>query len=186
MLRRVPSLRRHGFTTIEAMIAAVVFLLGLAGLLGALVQARNATGQARRLLQATDIANDLSEQIQLWRFDDPRLTDTPGPCQDDPMDKAQALYSPGSGPFNSYKTCMHDETTLTLPGTTYGGLKDPVFPDESNNLTRFERYYIVRTDIEPSNGARRVHVWVKVIYKDAGEPRVVTTHTMRVQMGGQQ
>ncbi len=66
MLRRASFLRRNGFTTIEAMVAAVVFLVGLAGLLGALVQARNATGQARRLLQATDVANDLSEQIQLW------------------------------------------------------------------------------------------------------------------------
>jgi type II secretory pathway pseudopilin PulG len=186
MLRRASFLRRDGFTTIEAMVAAVVFLLGLAGLLGALVQARNATGQARRLLQASDIANDLAEQIQLWRFDDPRLADTPGPCQDDPMDDDGVLLHPGTGPYTAYRSCMHDETTINQPGYTFGGLKDPVFADESNNLTRYERFYIVRTDVEPSNGARRIHIWVKVLYKDAGEPRVVGNHTMRVQMGGQQ
>jgi type II secretory pathway pseudopilin PulG len=185
MLRRASFLQRDGFTTIEAMVAAVVFLLGLAGLLGALVQARNATGQARRLLQATDVANDLSEQIQLWRFDDPRLTATPGPCLDDPMDDAGVLLHPGTGPYSSYRDCMHDETTLKQPGTTFGGLQNPVFPDESNNLTTYERFYIVRIDTEPTNGARRVHIWVKVLYKDAGEPRVVSNHTMRVQMGGQ-
>jgi type II secretory pathway pseudopilin PulG len=185
MLRRAAFLRRHGFTTIEAMVAAVVFLLGLAGLLGALVQARSATGQARRLLQATDVANDLAEQIQLWRFDDPRLTDSSGTCVLDPMDKAGVLLKPGTGPSNTYRSCMHDETTLNLTGTTFGGLKDPVFADESNNLTRFERFYIIRSEIDPESKARRMHVWVKVLYKDAGEPRVVTSHTMRVQMGGQ-
>jgi type IV pilus assembly protein PilV len=185
MLRRASFLQRNGFTTIEAMVAAVVFLVGLAGLLGALVQARNATGQARRLLQATDVANDLSEQIQLWLFDDPRLADTPGACQDDPMDNAGALLNPGASAYSDYRACMHDETTLNQPGYTFGGLPDPVFADESNILTRYERFYIVRTDTEPTNGARRVHIWVKVLYKDAGEPRVVTSHTMRVQMGGQ-
>jgi hypothetical protein len=81
---------------------------------------------------------------------------------------------------------MHDETSLKQPGTTFGGLKDPVFFDESNNPSQFERFWIVRSDLEPTNGARRIHIWVKVLYKDAGEPRVVTSHTMRVQMGGQQ
>jgi hypothetical protein len=102
------------------------------------------------------------------------------------MDTAHVLTKPGTGAYNAYRACMHDETTINQPGYTFGGLKDPVFADESNNLTVYERFYIVRSDLEPENGARRVHIWVKVLYKDAGEPRVVTSRTMRVQMGGQQ
>ena len=180
MPRRFPSRSLNGFTTIESMIAAVVFLVGLAGLLGALVQARNATGQARRLMQATDVANDLAEQIQLWDLKDPRLAETTGPCATDPLDNGGALSSTG-GTFNNYVACMHNETTLKQPNTTFGGLQQPVFVDELGNSTRYDRYYIVRSQ-NPTDGARRIHVWVKVIYMDAGVRRHVTAHTIRVEM----
>ncbi len=166
MPRRFPSRSLHGFTTIESMIAAVVFLVGLAGLLGALVQARNATGQARRLMQATDVANDLAEQIQLWDVNDPRLAETVGPCATDPLDDGHALSSTGST-FDNYVACMHNETTLKQPNTTFGGLQEPVFVDEIGNPTRYERYYIVKSQ-SPRDGVRRN----------------VTAHTMRLQMGG--
>jgi len=182
MLRRVASGQRNGFTTIEAMIAAVVFLVGLAGLLGALVQARNATGQARRLMQATDVANDLAEQIQLWDVTDPRLADSAGVCAADPLDTAEVLYRPGPA-FDTYVACMHNETTLKQPNTRFGGLQEPVFVDELGNSTRYNRYYIVRSQ-SPREGVRRIHVWVKVLYMDAGVQRSVTAHTIRIQMGG--
>lgn len=182
MLRRVLSGQRNGFTTIEAMIAAVVFLVGLAGLLGALVQARNATGQARRLMQATDVANDLAEQIQLWDVTDPRLADSPSACASDPLDTAGVLYRPGPA-FDTYVACMHNETTLKQPNTKFGGLQEPVFVDELGKPTRYNRYYIVRSQ-SPREGVRRIHVWVKVLYTDAGEQRSVTAHTIRIQMGG--
>jgi len=182
MPRRFPSRSRNGFTTIESMIAAVVFLVGLAGLLGALVQARNATGQARRLMQATDVANDLAEQIQLWDLSDPRLAETTGPCATDPLDNGGALSSTGST-FDNYVACMHNETTLKQPNTTFGGLQQPVFVDELGSSTRYARYYIVRSQT-PREGVRRIHIWVKVIYMDAGVRRHVTAHTIRVQMGG--
>ncbi|HEX8820973.1 MAG TPA: hypothetical protein VF794_13680 [Archangium sp.] len=181
MQRRVPFRQPNGFTTVEAMIAAVVFLLGLAGLLGALVQARNATGQARRLMQATDVANDLSEQIQMWDVTDPRLAETTGPCGLDPLDEEGALSSEGAE-FDSYLACMHNETTLKLPGTKFGGLAEPVFLDELGNATRYNRYYIVRYIVR--DDVRRLHVWVKVFYKDAGVQRHVTTSGIRILGGG--
>jgi type II secretory pathway pseudopilin PulG len=181
MPRRVPFRQRNGFTTIESMIAAVVFLLGLAGLLGALVQARNATGQARRLMQATDVANDLAEQIQMWDVTDPRLAETPGVCADDPLDAADVLSKPGDSAFDTYVSCMHDETTLKQPGTTFGGLQEPVFVDELGSPTKYSRYYIVRYQPVKENAqARRVFIWVKVLYMDAGVQRHVTAHTMRI------
>lgn len=184
MQRRVPLRQRNsGFTTIESMIAAVVFLVGLAGLLGALVQARGATGQARRLMQATDVANDLAEQIQLWDFKDPRLTASAAMCADDPLDKDGVLLKPGTSGYNAYKACMNGEVMLTLGGAKFGGLPKPVFKNEEKtagkNETWYERFYIVRPQ-----GDRILQVWVKVLYLDAGEPRVVTTQTMRTLPGG--
>jgi type II secretory pathway pseudopilin PulG len=186
MPRRAPCLKPNGFTTIESLIAAVVFLVGLAGLLGALVQARGSTGQARRLMQATDVANDLAEQIQLWDFDDPRLspTDPSSECGKDPLDTAgMMLLEDNDSQFQGYKLCLHGEADIQLPGSKFGGLATPSFRDESGVETVFERYYIVRVE-DVRVGVRRMQVWVKVRYKDAGQPRVVTTQTMRVQMGG--
>jgi len=178
---------RHGFTTIESLIAAVVFLVGLAGLLGALVQARGATGQARRLMQATDIANDLAEQIQLWNFTDPRLAANDALCANDPLDKTRKLHRPKTAEYNAYIACMHGELMLRLSGASFGGLQRPVFKDEDKvegrNETAYQRFYIVRTETV-REGVQRMQVWVKVLYMDAGEPRVVTTQTMRIQMGG--
>lgn len=190
MLRRAPFRQRNGFTTIESLIAAVVFLVGLAGLLGALVQARGATGQARRLMQATDVANDLAEQIQLWDFNDPRLTPNAALCADDPLDKTGKLRKPGTGDYSAYVACMHGELMLTLGSAKYGGLPGTtvgspgvVFKDEGKGETRYERFYIVRVH-DVREGVKRMQVWVKVLYLDAGEPRVVTTQTMRILMGG--
>jgi hypothetical protein len=187
MLRRASFRSRHGFTTIESLIAAVVFLVGLAGLLGALVQARGATGQARRLMQATDVANDLAEQIQLWDFNDRRLAPNDTLCAADPLDKDDKLLRPGTGDYNAYVACMHGEVMLRMSGASFGGLQRAAFKDEDKvegrNETVYQRYYIVRTE-DVRDGVRRMQVWVKVLYMDAGEPRVVTTQTMRILMGG--
>ena len=163
---------------IEVVVASVVFLLGLSGLLGALVQARSATGQARRIMQATDIANDLSEQMQMWRFDDPRLIPSGSLCGTDPLDKTGKLLKPGTGDYNDYRACMHGEVMLTLGGAAYGGLREPRFRD---NDTRFERFYIVQVT-PTTGGGQLMQIWVKIIYQDAGEPRVVTTHAVRVNV----
>ncbi|MFY0573066.1 type IV pilus modification PilV family protein [Cystobacter fuscus] len=191
MLRRGSFRPRHGFTTIEALVAAVVFLLGLSGLLGALTQARNATGQARRYMQATDIANDLVEQMQLWNINDPRLSSSTGVCNDDPLDKAGAMLQPKeSSAYKTYVGCMKSEANLR--SGKWAGLMEPnpatpfdegyIFTDEQGNTTRYWRYFMVRRQ-EVRLGVTRLQIWVKVRYDDAGEPRVVTTQAMRVQMG---
>ena len=182
---RGPLLRqRSGFTTIEALIASVVFLVGLSGLLGAMVQARMATGQARRLMQATDVANDLIEQIEMWQFNDPRLVVSGDLCGKDPLDKTGKLLNPGTSDYTAYRACMNGELMLTLSGAKFGGLPDPSFRDESSgNITRYERFYIVQVQTV-NESTQRMQIWVKVLYLDAGEPRVVSTQTMRVHMGG--
>ncbi len=184
MLRRMAPRRPRGFTTIEALIASVVFLVGLAGLLGALIQARGATGQARRILEATDIANDLIAQFQLWSFDDPRLSPSLGTCVVDPQDSAEVLLEkPGDPGRDGFISCMHDELMLRLNGAHFGGLDRPVFTDADGSESRFNRYYIIKTD-EVRPGVRRMQIWVKVLYEESGQTRVVSTQTMRIDMGG--
>jgi hypothetical protein len=184
MPRPIPYRRQPGFTTIESLIASVVFLVGLIGLLSALVQARGATGQARRILQATDIANDLMAQLQMWPFDDARLIPASGPCATDPEDEEGVLAKgPGHPGYESFMSCLHGEHLLRLNGARFGGLEEPVFTDSSGDQTRFRRYYIVRPQ-EVRPGVRRMQLWVKVLYEEGGQTRVVATQTMRVQMGG--
>jgi hypothetical protein len=78
---------------------------------------------------------------------------------------------------------MHGELMLTLGGAKFGGLANPVFTDESNVQTQYDRFYIVRVQ-DVREGVQRKQVWIKVLYRDAGEPRVVTTQTLRIFMGG--
>ena len=183
MLRRGSLRPRHGFTTIEALVAAVVFLLGLSGLLGALTQARNATGQARRYMQATDIANDLVEQIQLWSPDDARLKPTLGPCLDDPLDTKGVLLQSdeNASSYQAYWLCMKTEKDITI-STKWAGLARPEFTDEQGVVTPYDRAYIVQEQqVRP--GVKRLQIWVKVRYEDASGAHVVTTQAMRLRMG---
>jgi type II secretory pathway pseudopilin PulG len=184
MQPRIVSRPRAGFTTIESLIAAVVFLVGLVGLLSALVQARGATSQARRIMQATDVANDLAEQIHLWKFSDDRLADNAtGPCTEDPLDKKNVLLDPDENTSKTYRDCMHGESMLTFNGAKFGGLRTPSFTDEEGLSTRFDRYYIVKKQAV-REGVERKQIWVKVRYFDAGQPRVITTQTLLINMGG--
>ncbi|WNG14523.1 hypothetical protein [Cystobacter fuscus] len=184
MLPRASFRPRHGFTTIEALVAAVVFLLGLSGLLGALTQARNATGQARRYMQATDIANDLVEQIQLWRSDDPRLVPKSDVC--DPLDKAGAMLKPrDNGDYTAYTKCMRDDFDIKPNDRQWSGLATPEFTDEQGITTTYWRYFMIRKHVDTTvnPAVTRLQIWVKVRYDDVGEPRVVTTQAMRIHQG---
>lgn len=183
MPRRLPSRRRHGgFTLLESVIASLVFLIGLVGLLGTLVQARAATSQARRDMQASALAQDLVEQINLWAYDDARLAPSPSPCGDDPGDEAGALRTPTSGAYAAYVACMHGEANLTRGGAVWGGVPTPAFSNDGVPA-RFERYYIVREQtVRP--GVWRKHVWVKVLYPEGSRVRVVQAETVKLSMGG--
>ncbi|OJH42134.1 hypothetical protein BON30_02645 [Cystobacter ferrugineus] len=164
----------------------MVFLLGLSGLLGALTQARNATGQARRYMQATDIANDLLEQIQLWPATDTRLTPTTaGVCKDDPLDKVGALSQPkGSAAYSAYAACLRSDADLKASGRSWAGLTNPTFMDELGSQgtpTQYERYYMILSK-EVRENVQWLQIWVKVRYEDPDGVRVVTVQGMRVVM----
>jgi prepilin-type N-terminal cleavage/methylation domain-containing protein len=72
-----PNRRRRtdrGFSLIEAMVASVVMLIGLLGLAGLQVVAMRANNLGKRMSQASLLAQDLVQNLQIWEYSDARLT----------------------------------------------------------------------------------------------------------------
>ena len=68
-----------GFTLSEALVAIVVFSLGLLGLERMHIAAIQVNTIASRLTQATTLAQDRAEQLMALPYDDAMLADTTGP-----------------------------------------------------------------------------------------------------------
>jgi prepilin-type N-terminal cleavage/methylation domain-containing protein len=68
-----PRRMDRGFSLIEAMVASVVMLIGLLGLAGLQVIGMRANNLGKRMAQASLLAQDLAQQMQLWQYDDARL-----------------------------------------------------------------------------------------------------------------
>lgn len=62
-----------GFSLIESMVASVVMLIGLLGLAGLQVVAMRANNLGKRMAQASLLAQDLVQNMQLWQYTDSRL-----------------------------------------------------------------------------------------------------------------
>jgi prepilin-type N-terminal cleavage/methylation domain-containing protein len=64
----------RGFSLIEAMVASVVMLIGLLGLAGLQVVGMRANNLGKRMAQASLLAQDLVQNMQVWDYTDARLT----------------------------------------------------------------------------------------------------------------
>ncbi|MGE5049163.1 MAG: type IV pilus modification PilV family protein [Deltaproteobacteria bacterium] len=73
---------RHdrGFSLIEAMVASVVMLVGLLGLAGLQITGMRANHLGKRMAQASLLARDLVQNMQIWQYADPRLTPVSHPA----------------------------------------------------------------------------------------------------------
>jgi type II secretory pathway pseudopilin PulG len=185
MARTHPRRRAAGFTLIEAMIASVVFMLGLAGLLGAILQARTSTSSARRHVNAVAVATDLVAQAQLWAYDDARLVPSGSPCAEDPTDAGGVLLDPAAPGHDAFVGCLHGETRLR--SRPWGGLPEADFPVGAGEWDRYRRYFVVNeVDAEgrpvpagrAHSGARKV-VWVLVTWREGGTVRRVTSQAIK-------
>ncbi|MFP2927604.1 prepilin-type N-terminal cleavage/methylation domain-containing protein [Pyxidicoccus sp. 3LG] len=185
MSRLHPRRRSAGFTLIEALIASVVFLMGMAGLLGAIIQARASTATARRHVHAVAVATDLVAQVQLWPYDDARLVPSPSPCAEDPTDAGGVLLDPEAPGHEVFVACLHgEEQLLSRP---WGGLPEADFPVGEGAWDRYRRYFVVNevdADGAPvpaglaHSGARKV-VWVLVTWREGGQVRRVTSQAIK-------
>lgn len=180
-----PRRRAAGFTLIEAMIASIVFLLGMAGLLGAIIQARTSTASARRQVNAVAVATDLVGQVQLWAYDDARLVPSGSPCAEDPTDAAGVLLDPAAPGHGAFVECLHGETQLL--SRPWAGLPEADFPVGEGEWDRYRRYFVVNevdADGRPvpagqaHSGARKV-VWVLVTWREGSTVRRVTSQAIK-------
>lgn len=64
----------RGTTLVEAMVAMAVLVLGAAGMINLHNHGVRTEAQSRRITRAAAIAQDLASQIELWPYDDARLT----------------------------------------------------------------------------------------------------------------
>jgi prepilin-type N-terminal cleavage/methylation domain-containing protein len=71
---RSPRTLDRGFSLIEAMVASVVMLIGLLGLAGLQVTAMRANHLGKRMAQASLLAQDLVQNMQVWQYSDARLS----------------------------------------------------------------------------------------------------------------
>ncbi len=171
-----PSPRREegerGFTLIEAMVAMGVMLIGSVGLLGMHGVGVRMNADARVMTRATAIAQDLAAQMQLWSYDDPRLTN--GNTTND------ANYTDGDFSFEHDGFVYdHEEAELESQDATlfpWNGLR-------SAEVTRlsFTRYWNV-AEVDDVNGfgtadAKRVAVIVRWT-QEGGARRVVLLTTI--------
>jgi hypothetical protein len=185
MARKTSRRRAAGFTLMEAMMASVIFLLGMAGLLGAIIQSRTSTASARRHVHAVAVASDLVAQAQLWPYDDARLVSSSGPCADDPTDSAGVLKDPAAPGYQAYLDCLYGEPRL-LSGT-WGGLPEADFPVGTDGWDRYRRYFVVQeVDAQgrpvpaalAHSGSRKV-IWVLVTWSEGGQLRRVSSQAIK-------
>ncbi|MFP2907152.1 prepilin-type N-terminal cleavage/methylation domain-containing protein [Pyxidicoccus sp. 3LFB2] len=177
--------RAGGFTLIEAMVASVVFMLGMTGLLGAIIQARTSTASARRHVHAVAVATDLVAQVQLWAYDDARLLPSGSPCAEDPADGAGVLLDANAPGHAAFLACAHGEAQLR--SRPWHGLPEADFPVGDGQWDRYRRYFVV-SEVDAQgrpvagplahSGARKV-VWVLVTWSEGGTVRRVTSQAIK-------
>jgi type IV pilus assembly protein PilV len=152
-MRTRPSER--GVTLIEAMVAAVVLLIGAVGMMGLHATGVRMEGEAREIARATAIAQDLMNQIRLWEYADTRLANTNPSNDADLADSAWAFTVPGATPPYD-----HAEGELSNVNADWNGI-----PTAALAAGGFERYWNVsEPDDVNANGTpdgRRIAVIVR-------------------------
>jgi Tfp pilus assembly protein PilV len=153
---------QRGTTLVEVMVATAVLLVAGLGMLGLHVQQLRMNGDARRITEATALAQDLVENITMWSFDDPRLATNSSAPHDDIGDSGRRFELDAP-------VADHTESDLGTPTST---------PPWNGSPARagFERYwnvaYVDDTDHNGVSDAARVAVIVRW-RTDGGWRRIV-------------
>ena len=138
MTTRTHAPRPRGYTLIESTIAIAVLLLSATGLAATYVQGVNMTGDARRMTQATAIAQDLVNNIAFWPYNQNAgapLANTSASNDGDIGDTAHAFQTVAD-PLGS-GLADHGEADLTAMGAAWTGIPQA----ELNGV--FQRYWNV-------------------------------------------
>jgi type IV pilus assembly protein PilV len=145
----------RGTTLLEAVVAMAVLLIGAVGVMGLHATGLRLNEDARKLTRATTIAQDLVDNINLWRWGDARLSDDDPGNSGDLGDPGFAFESGDSPPAD------HDEADLTAGGASFDGLTQAEIEDGNG----FERYwnvaYVDDLDGDGIHDAMRIAVIVR-------------------------
>ena len=127
-----------GFTLIEAMIAMAILLVGAMGLMGIFTHGLKLNGDARRLMQASNIAEDIVNNIQARYYDDAvtqKLLANAKISNDGDIADTNLNFTTSPDPVAD-GWADHDEKTLDDLGTAWTGIP-------AASLGEFQRYWNV-------------------------------------------
>ena len=177
----------RGFSLIEAMIASVVMLIGMLGLAGLQVVGMRANNLGKRMAQASLLAQDLAQNMQIWQYTDGRLTPQNNPAlqtdtnsaviaafwnlknSEAPVaaDGSALQFDYADGPAPSGTALMNNQLVPTAP-YIYQGVQGPI--DNSLAGTEqviFTRYWnVFNVDLAGTGTAQGKLVQIVVRWKE--------------------
>ncbi len=161
----------RGVTLVENMMAIAVLAAASTGAVSMSNQSIRAGGEARRITRATEIAQDLVTQVQLWAWDDARLANS-NPANDRDIGNSSAFD--------------HDEEDITVHGTDPNILAREIA--DFNGLRRFLNVSYVDNDgtlLDANNNGTpdAVRVAVIVQWAASGGTHEVVLLTTKVNPG---
>ena len=164
----------RGFTMIESMITMVVLIIAFLGFATLQLVGVQANYFGDRLVQASQLATDLAENVRRWPYTDPRLTPLStitGPSAiSDPS--ITGNWDLGTSLATSSKVQYSDlanDPNATNPGalgTNYQGFSSDVNGDGVPDFTRYWNVYAI--DLSNSGTPNGVLVQIIVRWKQPG------------------
>ena len=179
--------RDRGFSLIEAMIASVIMLVGLLGLAALQVVGARANNVGKRMAQASLLAQDLAQNMQLWQYTDGRFTPQlhTGVYNDTNASDISQYWNTGraASPTPQFDFTDSGDTAgasqINQLAANYEGVLSPTDPTlPAAEQTLFSRYWnVFLIDLSGSGTAQGKLVQVVVRWKEPalGGYRQVTT-----------
>ena len=164
----------RGFTLIEAMITMAVLVIAFTGFATLQVIGVQANYFGDRLIQASELATDLAENIERWSYTDSRLTPLSTLSGSTAMSNAAitGTWDLGTGATTSYRVQYSDlaaDPNANNPGalaTNYQGLSSDVNADGIPDFFRYWNVYAI--DLSNSGTPNGLFIQIIVRWKQPG------------------
>jgi len=164
----------RGFTIIEAIITMAVMVVAFTGFATLQVIGVQANYFGDRLIQASELATDLAENIERWSYTDPRLTPSTTLTGSSAMSNAAitGTWDLGTGSTTSYQPQFSDlagDPNSSNPGvlaTNYQGLSSDVNRDGVPDFIRYWNVYAI--DLASSGTPNGLFIQIIVRWKQPG------------------
>ncbi len=164
----------RGFTVIEALITMVVLIIALLGFATLQIVGVQANYFGDRLVQASELATDLAENIRRWPYTDPRLTPSATLVGPSAMSAPTitGTWDLGTSPTTTskaqYSDLANDPNATNVGALTanYQGLSSDVNGDGVPDFIRYWNVYAI--DLSNSGTPNGLLVQIIVRWKQPG------------------